>query len=240
MKIIPVIDLKHGVVVHAKQGKRDHYQPIHTDLCRSPDIFHVLDAFLGLYAFDTFYIADLNAITGQGNHDALISDVLASFPRLNFWLDQGYRQYNPRLKYSGNTLAVLGSESYSNDNLLEIKAFNNNFILSLDYSAGHALGAPRIFSNQAFWPDNIIVMTLDRVGSQAGPDLEKLNDFCGQSPAKNFIAAGGIRHKQDLIDLDALGIKQALLASALHDGNINSADIANLQTKKYPGKQGYF
>jgi phosphoribosylformimino-5-aminoimidazole carboxamide ribotide isomerase len=240
MKIIPVIDLKNGVVVHAKQGQRDHYQPIHTDLCRCSDIFHVLDAFLGLYAFDTFYIADLNAITGQGNHDALISDVLACFPRLNFWLDQGYRQYNPRLKYPGNSLPVLGSESYSDDNLLEIKAFDNNFILSLDYSAAHALGAPRIFSNQDYWPDNIIVMTLDRVGSRAGPDIEKLSAFCSQYPAKNFIAAGGIRHIQDLIDLDALGIKQALLASALHYGKINAADIANLQTKKYPGKPGYF
>ena len=228
MKIIPVIDLKNGVVVHAKQGQRDQYQPINTKLCRSPDIFNVIDAFLGLYDFDTFYIADLNAITRQGNNDALINDVLVYYPQFTFWCDQGYRQYDLRLNYPGNTLPVLGSESYSDGNLLEMKAFNNNFILSLDYSAANALGAKRIFSNQDFWPENIIIMTLDRVGSYAGPDIEKLNDFCRQYPAKNFIAAGGIRNKQDLIALHAIGIRQALLASSLHCGKINGADIASL------------
>jgi len=43
MKIIPVIDLKDGVVVHAKQGHREHYQPINTDLCKSSDIFQVIE-----------------------------------------------------------------------------------------------------------------------------------------------------------------------------------------------------
>jgi len=240
MKIIPVIDLKNGVVVHAQQGKRDQYQPIHTGLCASPDIYQVIDAFLGLYDFDTFYIADLNAITGQGNHDALIIDVLTFFPHITFWLDQGYRQYDPVLKLPGNMLPVLGSESYSDDTLSEMKAFNNNFILSLDYSASHLLGAKQIFINQDLWPDNIIIMTLDRVGSHAGPDLERLNDFCRRYPTKNFIAAGGIRNKQDLMTLDEAGIKLALLASALHAGEINSDDIVNLQAKKYPGKPGYF
>jgi len=240
MKIIPVIDLKNGVVVHAQQGKRDQYQPINTGLCASPDIYQVIDAFLGLYDFDTFYIADLNAITGQGNHDALIIDVLTFFPHITFWLDQGYRQYDPDLKLPGNMLPVLGSESYSDDTLSEMKAFNNNFILSLDYSAANLLGAKQIFINQDLWPDNIIIMTLDRVGSHAGPDLERLNDFCRRYPTKNFIAAGGIRNKQDLMALDEAGIKQALLASALHAGEIAGDDIANLQAKKYPGKPGYF
>ena len=66
MKIIPVIDLKDGVVVHAQQGIRDLYQPINTALCQSSDIYQVIEAFLGVYDFDTFYIADLNAITHQG------------------------------------------------------------------------------------------------------------------------------------------------------------------------------
>ena len=240
MKIIPVIDLKNGVVVHARQGQRDHYQPINTDLCRSPDIYQVMEAFLGLYEFDTFYIADLNAITGQGNHDALITDVLASFPHITFWLDQGYQQHTSRLRYPGNFLPVLGSESYSDDKLTELKAFNYRFVLSLDYAAGKSLGAKQIFSKQNWWPDNIIIMTLDRVGSHTGPDFEKLNNFCRQYQDKNFIAAGGIRNKQDLMALAEIGVRQALLASSLHSGMINAADIAELQAKKYPGKPGYF
>ena len=55
MKIIPVIDLKDGVVVHAQQGMRENYQPIKTDLCPSSDIYNVINAFLAIYHFDTIF-----------------------------------------------------------------------------------------------------------------------------------------------------------------------------------------
>ena len=228
MKIIPVIDLKDGVVVHARQGNREHYQPINTALCKSADIYHVIQAFLGIYDFDTLYIADLNAITHQGDHDHLISEVLARFPNITFWIDKGYQQYADSLIHPQNYLPVLGSECYRDDNISEIKAFENDFILSLDYSKSGALGAESLFSNTSYWPDNIIVMTLERVGSDLGPDLNKLKAFCRQYPNKNFIAAGGIRNNQDLIALSDIGIHQALVASALHSGNISSEAITKI------------
>lgn len=228
MNIIPVIDLKDGVVVHAKQGNREHYRPINTELCKSPDIFEVIEALLGIYAFDTFYIADLNAITGQGDHNRLITEVLNRYPSITFWIDRGYQKHPQCAQYPGNTLPVLGSESYRNETLSEIKAYKNNFILSLDYSSADALGAKNLFADPTFWPKNIIIMTLDRVGSGHGPDLEKLTGFCRQYPDRNFIAAGGIRNKQDLMDLLEAGIYQALVASALHNGAIKSDDMAEL------------
>ncbi|MGZ5011176.1 MAG: HisA/HisF-related TIM barrel protein [Methylobacter sp.] len=226
MKIIPVIDLKNGVVVHARLGNREHYQPINTGLCKSSDIFHVIEAFLNIYAFNTFYIADLNAITGQGDHDPLIAEVLARFPQIVFWIDKGYQKYDEGVYLPGNMLPVLGSESYRDETIPEIKAFKNNFILSLDYSNSGTLGAESLFSDSTFWPKNIIIMTLERVGSNHGPDLNKLTEFCRHYPDKNFIAAGGIRNKQDCVLLSKAGIHQALVASALHSGAIKTEDIA--------------
>jgi len=225
MKIIPVIDLKDGVVVHARQGRRTQYQPINTQLCQFPDIFQVIESFLGVYDFDTIYIADLNAITHQGDHDCLITDVLTSFPHIQFWIDRGYQRYK---KYPGNYLPVLGSECYSDETVLELKTFNNRFILSLDYSISGTLGAKSLFSDQSLWPDTIIIMTLNSIGSHQGPDLEKLNGFCRQYPHKFFIAAGGIRNTADLQALKQVGVKQALIASALHSGAITRQDIKNL------------
>ncbi|MFZ2403879.1 MAG: HisA/HisF-related TIM barrel protein [Methylobacter sp.] len=225
MKIIPVIDLKDGVVVHARQGNRQHYQPINTDLCKSSDIFQVIGAFLGIYEFDTFYIADLNAITGPGDHNHLITGVLTRFPQITFWVDKGYQKYDRETQHPANYLPVLGSESYRNETISEIKAYKNDFILSLDYSNSGALGADSLFSDPTFWPKNIIIMTLERVGSHAGPDLDKLTEFCRQYPDKNFIAAGGIRNKQDCMLLSEAGIHQALVASALHSGTIKAEDI---------------
>ncbi|MDD5580908.1 MAG: HisA/HisF-related TIM barrel protein [Methylobacter sp.] len=234
MKIIPVIDLKDGVVVHARQGKRELYQPINTGLGGSSDIYQVIRAFLSFYDFNTIYIADLNAISLQGNHEHLINNVLMRFPQITFWIDRGYQQYDGNLKRRSNYLPVLGSESYQDENIPEIKAFKNNFILSLDFSISEALGAKKLFSNQNFWPDNIIIMTLDRVGSNTGPDLVKLNDFYSHYPDKNFIAAGGIRNIKDLIDLEEIGIKQALVASALHNGSLSRENINILRQKNTP------
>lgn len=231
MKIIPVIDLKNGIVVHARQGNREHYQPINTALCQSSDIFQVIEAFLGIYAFDTFYIADLDAITDQGDHNRLITEVLARFPQITFWIDKGYQAYDAIFKHPQNYLPVLGSESYQDETVAEIKAYKNNFILSLDYSNSGAMGAASLFLDHAFWPENIIIMTLERVGGNHGPDLDKLTKFCRRYPDKNFIAAGGIRNKQDLIALSRAGIDQALVASALHSGMIKSEDIAEFRAK---------
>jgi phosphoribosylformimino-5-aminoimidazole carboxamide ribotide isomerase len=240
MNIIPVIDLKDGVVVHARQGLRDQYQPINTGLCRSSDIDSVIEAFLSLHAFSTFYIADLDAITRQGSHEPLINKVLVRFPALTFWIDSGHRSGERYAGRPGNSVPVLGSESFCEETVDELKAFNNNFILSLDYSPTDALGPKSLFHRPDLWPDRIIIMTLARVGSHRGPDLDKLARFCRQYPDKHFIAAGGVRNKQDLTTLSGIGIRHALMASALHSGHLSAGDIKNLQAKKYPDESGYF
>ncbi len=228
MKIIPVIDLKDGVVVHAQQGCREHYQPINSHLCQSSDIYQVINAFLGIYDFDTFYIADLNAITHHGDHDSLINEVLAFFPEKIFWIDKGYQRYKKQSKINGQCVPVLGSECYKDETIAEFNDFNNNFILSLDYSLSGELGAKSLFVNSDWWPDTIIIMTLARVGSNQGADLDKLTAFCKQYPKKNFVAAGGIRNAGDLKALKQIGIKQALIASALHSGAIGYEELQKL------------
>ena len=90
------------------------------------------------------------------------------------------------------------------------------------------LGAKSLFSRQDLWPDNIIIMTLTRVGSCLGPDLAKLNEFCRHYRDKQFIAAGGIRNTNDLHEIRLLSVNQALIASALHSGTIIREDIQNL------------
>ena len=71
-------------------------------------------------------------------------------------------------------------------------------------------------------------MTLNRVGSNSGPDFKKLQHYRTKYPDKQWVAAGGIRSIQDLQALEENGIKQALVASALHRGRISSADIRRL------------
>ncbi|WP_374087688.1 HisA/HisF-related TIM barrel protein [Methylomicrobium lacus] len=228
MQVIPVIDLKDGVVVHARQGKRESYLPIHTDLCPSADISAVIDAYLNLFDFTIFYIADLNALERQGDHRALIHTVAERFPQLTFWLDSGLCTGPPRGHQPDNIKTVLGSESLRDDGVSLLETYAQDFILSLDSIGTKRLGAENLFTKPRYWPNDIIIMTLERVGSGSGPDLERLAAFCRNHPGKNFIAAGGIRNLGDLLALKKIGIRQALVASALHSGAIGRAELAAL------------
>jgi phosphoribosylformimino-5-aminoimidazole carboxamide ribotide isomerase len=235
MQIIPVIDLKNGIVVHAKQGNRDRYAPLKSEICKSSDIFDVIDAYKALFNMSTIYIADLNAIIRQGSNADLLANVLTAFPDILFWIDGGYPLCNDGFQQFKNFLPVLGSESFDDNNIYEIKKFKNNCILSLDYSVNGKLGATMLFSTPELWPENIIIMSLPRVGSNLGPDVDRLAAYRNQYPQKKIIAAGGIRDSKDLKELGRIGIEQVLVATALHNGKISPDNIAKLQTKKYPG-----
>jgi phosphoribosylformimino-5-aminoimidazole carboxamide ribotide isomerase len=46
------------------------------------------------------------------------------------------------------------------------------------------------------------------------------------APRQQLHAAGGVRGRQDLLRLAEMGIKGALVASALHDGRLGASEIA--------------
>lgn len=221
MRIIPVIDLKDQLVVHARQGQRDAYQAICTPLCPKADLESVLHAYLSLYAFDTFYLADLNAIQGDPVHQGLLTWLLQRYPNLNFWIDSGYQEQPGLFQQFANYFPVLGSESYQHHNYQTLAHFQQRYILSLDFQGAKALGAAELYRASPLWPKQIIIMNLQQVGSHQGPDLARLTAFQQDYPQQQFIAAGGIRHQQDLDDLEARGIHTALIASALHAGTLS-------------------
>lgn len=217
MNVIPVVDLKDGLVVHAKRGLRACYQPLQPDA----DVFVVIDKLLALYEFKTLYIADLNCIMNQGNNFLLINSIIEQYPKIMFWIDCG--QIMP-FNYS-NYLPVLGSEWCS----IELLKNTKNFILSLDFSANNeALGDADLFNHNHLWSKQVIIMTLARVGSDLGVDIDKLKNYCNTYPTTEFVAAGGVRDLNDLQLLNALGINDVLIASALHAGTINKTDIESV------------
>lgn len=235
MQIIPVIDLKKNQVVLAKSGERKHYQPVQTPLCPTANPFDVIQRFLHLYPFSQFYIADLDAIMHQGDHDELIDSLLQQYPDIIFWIDNGLSLStdNPESRLP-NYKTIIGSESQQNIT----KAIPGDAVLSLDFKNNNPLGDPSLFSKTEWWPETIIVMTLSQIGRNNGPDFEKLKAFRKNCPHKQIVAAGGIRGFDDLLHLTEMGIQKALLASCLHSGQLTTTQIdwlfTNCQAKKYP------
>jgi len=234
MEIIPVIDLMAGQVVHARYGKRQHYQPIQSLLCIGSKPNDIIHALLELYPFKTLYIADIDAIQESDNQfDSLVA-LTESFPEVAFWLDCGIRQMNHRaLHYQKNIRPVIGSEN--TDNLISYKAVsyacNSRHILSLDFKDDQFLGANELYSSSKYWPDDTICMSLKNVGSEQGFDLDTLNsimqlNLARKSPSRLY-AAGGVRNIEDCNNLQRLGINGALVATALHQKKITYSELKN-------------
>ncbi len=220
MEIIPVIDLKGGAVVHAKRGQRDAYRPIVSSLSPSSAPEDVLAGLLRLHPFKTIYIADLDAITNKRGHAPLIFELARSQPDIHFWVDNGGTQSIQ----CRNVHPVLGSESMHGDRPERI---DPDAILSLDFRGEDFVGPPALLEQPALWPQRVIVMTLARVGSGAGPDLERLASIKARGGACGVYAAGGVRDRADLEALRDAGMAGVLVASALHDGRLTPADLAD-------------
>lgn len=228
MELIPVIDLMGDLVVHARRGARDAYRPIETPLCAGADPLDVADGLLALGAFRRLYVADLDAIAGKGGHDAVLGRLAARHPSLGLWVDAG--EANPealaRRAAQGPGRPVVGSESLSSLEEARAALAAGGGPLSLDYGPEGPRGPAELHADAAFWPDEVIVMTLARVGAGQGPDYERLAGIIARAGGRRVHAAGGVRDAGDLHRLADMGVAGVLLASALHDGRLSRADIA--------------
>jgi HisA/HisF family protein len=223
--IIPVLDLKHGKVVRARAGDRASYQPIVTPLSATSEAVDVLRGLRSLAPFSTVYVADLDAIAGGGRHDGVLRVLTAAVPEVEFWLDAGFRGVGDARASSGAGITpVLGSETLAGAEQLASAVASlgaAGIVLSLDYRGGRFMGAPEVEQRVDLWPSRIILMTLDRVGTGTGPDLEALAALLRRADGRAIFAAGGVRHEDDLAQLQAVGVAGVLVATALHDGRLS-------------------
>jgi phosphoribosylformimino-5-aminoimidazole carboxamide ribotide isomerase len=233
MQVIPVLDLLDGHAVRAVRGERSRYRPIQSSLCATSDPLDVAQALLAATGARTLYVADLGAILQRGAHadvHSALSDALGE--GASIWLDAGFTDFASmhtlfgriaRATHQENRAAlvpVFGTETLRDPGAIaEARDAGYDPILSLDYHGGKSLGA-LMPDDCAWWPRRVIVMTLDRVGAAAGPDLDTFASLVKQSPEREFIGAGGIRHDDDLAIAARSGASAWLVASAIHDGSL--------------------
>ncbi|MEJ2619301.1 MAG: HisA/HisF-related TIM barrel protein [Candidatus Thiodiazotropha sp.] len=223
MKLIPVIDLMNGMVVTAIRGQRHNYLPCTTPLCRSSQPEAVISALLGLYPFDTLYIADLDAITGDGANTALISELSRRFSKNHFWVDNGLNDLQHLQSFAR---PVIGTESLSTlQQLSHLITSLPSPLLSLDFVDNRFKGPAGLMDHPELWPEDVIVMSLSHVGSAGGADTSRMQQLRQLSVKHRFYAAGGIRDQRDLQQIEALGGSGALLSTALHQGTIDSSTL---------------
>ena len=228
VQLIPVLDLMRGQVVRAVRGDRQSYRPIVSSLCAGSDPVSMARTLCEHCASSRLYAADLDALTGGAAQVTVLRAILQALPAIEFWVDAGFTDVDAARtlcsavgEHGKRIVPVFGSESIrSSAALQESFAPPGHGVLSLDRRDGRTLDPAGCWRLPQYWPQRVIVMTLERVGADAGPDLATLSEVRARAPNTRLIGAGGIR---DGLDLDAArraGAWGWLVASALHDGRL--------------------
>lgn len=218
-RIIPVLDVMDGVVVHAVAGERANYRPVVSVLTSSTEPRAVADVLLQITGSQELYIADLNAIQHRGDNFTVLHQ-LRDLP-VQLWLDAG-GAVRPGFR------PIIGLETYRVGDDCPRDA-----IVSVDLNGGQLLGA---------WPElpgvehpedvlgvvrhfvrlglrTFILIDLQTVGRGQGPSASnRCHTVKQRFPMIELITGGGVRHWADVEALTEAGADGVLVASALHAG----------------------
>jgi phosphoribosylformimino-5-aminoimidazole carboxamide ribotide isomerase len=240
MRIVPVLDLKGGVAVHAVRGQRDGYAPVQSTLTASADPVELARAFRTALRVDACYVADLDAITGRGDHGPAIRTIAGL--GLTVWLDAGVATAADAERAIGQEAGrvIVGTETLAD--VKELPAIvaaarraDADAVLSLDLKDGRLLGrSPAVASLDPIevasiaWAAGIhafIVLDLARVGAGSGVATGAAGRLRQALPGAEIAVGGGVRNASDLRELDRAGFDAALVATALHTGAITAGDL---------------
>ncbi len=241
MRIVPVLDVMHGVVVRGVGGRRQEYSPVVSRLTPSSQPLDVANALAAHFGCRELYVADLDAILGGQPAWPLYSDLREQGFRL--WVDAGIRRmaHAYKLADAGIESIVAGLETIAGPaELAEMaQTFGERLVFSLDLHQGEPMGDHVAWRGQdaegivaeavRLGVRRLLVLDLARVGLDGGTGTRELcSRLCVQHPQLSVSAGGGVRHREDIEELRKCGVQAVLIASALHDGRLPRTALEGL------------
>ena len=234
MQLIPVIDIRNGIAVHAVAGDRKNYQPLKSQLVTSCEPAIVLKQLASALPFQRCYVADLDAIEGRGLNRCTLAEMART--GVSMMVDAGTvnAEQTEELLDLGVDVVVIPSESLPE--VVAVRELTNRFdsdqlCASIDMQQGQLL------TRDAAWlhrrPEELaccfdelgfrqmIVLDLAAVGSGHGiPTLETCRMIRHLCPNMQLITGGGVHSVDCLAEAESASIDGVLVSSALHDGRL--------------------
>ncbi|WP_292388727.1 HisA/HisF-related TIM barrel protein [Methanosarcina sp. UBA5] len=234
-RVIFVMDIFNRSVVLAKGGVREKYRPVSdsSTICSSSDPVDIVK----LLHPREIYIADLNVLQGKGPLEMNTGVIQEVSLRADTMLDFGIsapQDVEKALSIAGT--AVIGTETGTLSAIKDAACGNSGRIsVSIDIKHG------KVLKNDPELPESpfeivkllnylplkdLIFLDLDRVGTASGFDSEFLRKLV-ECSRHSVLLAGGVKDMEDLFILDKLGIKGALVATAIHLGLVPPAVLSS-------------
>ena len=240
-RVIPVLDIKDSIAVHAKKGERAKYQPINLKLIRSTNPIEIVEYLRSECKFEEFYLADLDSITKYKPNFEILFEIL-DIPNIKVMIDPGIRNKGDLLKFSEFRLnkLILGLETIESIDVIKesLEIFGNRkIIVSIDMYKEKIISNVRLLRAQNpiqvvkeiedIGIKEVILLDLFRVGQKIGgiPPLysEIQNNFNG-----NLLIGGGIKNYDDLLRYKDREFSGVLIATALYDGSIDMEKVKKI------------
>lgn len=243
MQIVPVIDVKDGVAVHAVGGLREFYRPVQSALTDSSDPVRILNVLKRRFSIERCYVADIDALEQRSANRCLLAEMnRVGIPMM---LDAGVRSIQDvadLLELDCDRI-ILGSETVPDVELLReiVQTYSaERIVFSIDLKGGH------LMTGNPLWKDlaptelalliaetgiqQFVLLDLSAVGTGRGlSTLESCRELRRQLPQAHITAGGGIRNTTHLSQLQDAGASSALVATALHSGCMTAHDVRRFQ-----------
>jgi phosphoribosylformimino-5-aminoimidazole carboxamide ribotide isomerase len=237
LKVIPVIDVLNGLVVHAIRGIRKEYQPLQSVLTKSVEPLEVARIFKNL-GFSDLYMADLDAIIDCSNNFSGLKKITDEVD-IELMVDGGVTSIEraKKLLETGVSKLIVGTESLQSKSFVSqaVKILGSErIVVSLDLKGDKILVklgfdgcTDPICLLQQFKDmsiSQVIVLDLLRVGSGEGVNVDFLKKVIAEVGVDVYVG-GGVRDIKDLVELKNIGVSGALMATGLHSGKISIDQI---------------
>lgn len=243
MDVIPVLDLKGGLVVQGFRGEREKYKPIRSQVVDGAQPMAVAEVLQRLTGSATMYAADLDAIQAAGDHRPALA-ALRQGLGARLWVDAGVADAATASALAATAdRVVVGTETLPDlDALRSVRdaLTPERMLVSIDIGAEGVLsrcptlaGLPAadvldLLAGERI--HSVILLPLAKVGTGEGPDVATLRRARIAHPASFLVAGGGVRGRTDLEDLAAAGADAVLVATALHRRWITPEDVAAVRS----------
>jgi len=240
-----VLDLAHGVAVHARLGDRSRYQPVRSVLAPRAlgDPRALMAGYRNRLGAEECYVADLDAIQGEPPQHALLRELAAGGGRLLVDAGAADAASAQALLERGADRVVVGLETLRSMGELQKAVAGlgaGRIVFSLDLRHGRPVLHPELRPLAGSEPESlaaraldagvasVLVLDLARVGTRGGVDLRLLAAIRRAVGSGELLAGGGVRTRRDLERMRDAGCDGALVASALHAGEVGRDDLPGL------------
>ncbi|MDP7658083.1 MAG: HisA/HisF-related TIM barrel protein [Nitrososphaerales archaeon] len=238
MRVIPVIDIMQGKVVHAIKGYREEYRPLKSQILETQDPIEVALELKRRFGFDELYVADLDGIMKNEVNLSVLCNICKT-GYLKVMVDAGVT--NPvkaqALLSVGVAGIVVGTETLEHlEDLSRIVKLSGNIpiIGSIDVKDGKVLSKCKELSGVSppevakllkdCGVEQIVLLDISRVGSESGVKIGVAQSILNKVSLP-LLVGGSVSSLKDIFALRGIGASGVLVATVLHNTQLNKRDI---------------